>query len=337
MMMITLAPSKPPLDVNQPARAMLARDADSMYWLSRYVERAEHVARLLMVNANLLIDVGDLAPQLQARQWRSVLEIMRLDELPPSREPLANRILLHMTFDYENPSSLVTCLTRARENARSIRESIATEMWESVNSLYWSICSDDAKARFEESSEEIFRAVMTGSLLFQGLTDQILPHDQRWLFMQLGKLFERIDVTCRVIETKFNILRSAENKLEPAIRNIHWMAVLRSCSSIEAYQRSFVADMDPMRVAGFLILQRSFPRSIRFCVEKADEAIAEIRAGIGSTMANAAERILGRLRAQLQYAEPGEFLGKGLPMYLRYLQSEIADASIAVQRAYFLH
>ncbi len=336
-MMITLVSSKPSLEVNQPTRPMLSRDADSMYWLSRYVERAEHVARLLMVTSNLLMDVGDLAPHLQARQWRSILEIMRLDELPPSREPLASRIVTHMTFDDQNPSSLINCLTRARENARSIRENLPTDMWENVQSLYWSICSDDAKARFEESSEEIFRAVMTGSMLFQGLTDQTLPHDQRWLFMQLGKLFERIDVTCRVIETKFNILRSAENKLEPAIRNIHWMGVLRSCSSIEAYQRSFIGDMDPMRVAGFLVLQRSFPRSIRFCVEQAHDAVAQIRAGIGSADFDPAERILGRLRAQLEYAEASEILGKGLPMYLRFLQSEIAETSIAVQRAYFLH
>jgi uncharacterized alpha-E superfamily protein len=325
------------LDVNLAPRPMLSRDADSMYWLSRYVERAEHVARLLMVNTNLLMDVGDLAPHLQARQWRSILEIMRLDELPPSREPLASRIVAHMTFSAENPSSLVNCLTRARENARTLRESIPTEIWENVNALYFSICTDEAKARFEESSEEIFRAVLTGSMLFQGITDQILPHDQRWLFMQLGKLFERIDVTCRVIETKLNILRSAENKLEPAIRNIHWMAVLRSCSAMESYQRSFIGDMEPMRVAGYLLLQSSFPRSIRFCVEKAYDASREIRDGIGSNSMDAAERILGHLKAQLQYAELSEILGKGLPLILRYIQTEIAEASMAVQRAYFLH
>jgi len=335
--MITLLASKPPLDVNQPAQPMLSRDADSMYWLSRYVERAEHVARLLMVNSNLLMDVGDLAPHLQARQWRSILEIMRLDELPPSRELLASRILTHMTFNAENPSSLVMCLTRARENARGIRENIASEMWECVNSLYFSICGDDAKARFEESAEEIFRTVMTGSMLFQGLTDETLSHDQRWLFMQLGKLFERIDVTCRVIETKFNILRSAENKLEPALRNIHWMAVLRSCSSLETYQRSFLGDMDPMRVAGFLILQHSFPRSIRFCVEKAHEAAGAIRAGISSASIDPAERILGRLSAELEYAEMNEVLAEGLPAYLRRIQAQIAEAALEVQHAYFLH
>src|SRR5438045_8245495 len=111
-----------------PSRPMLSRDADSMYWMARYVERAEHVARLLLINSNLLMDVGDLAPALQQRQWRSILEIMRLDELPPSREPLARRIQHFMTFNVENPSSLINCVTRARENARAIRESISAEM-----------------------------------------------------------------------------------------------------------------------------------------------------------------------------------------------------------------
>src|SRR5213083_3050637 len=106
----------------QAARPMLSRDADSMYWMARYIERAEHVARLLLINSNLLMDVGDLAPHLQARQWKSVLDVMRLGELPPAagRESTATRLQQYMTFNADNPSSLVTCLTRGRENARAI-------------------------------------------------------------------------------------------------------------------------------------------------------------------------------------------------------------------------
>ena len=338
--MVSIHPSKsvrPAVEINLPPRPMLARDADSMYWMSRYVERAEHVARLLMVTSGLLTDVGDLAPHLQHRQWRSILEIMRLDELPPSRESLASRILHYMTFESSNPSSLVNCLTRARENARSIRENVSAEMWESLNQLYLSIRGDDAPTRFEESPEEFFRAIIIGSMLFQGLTDQTLPHDQRWLFTQLAKYFERIDVTCRVIETKFNILRAAESRLEPAIRNIHWTAVLRCCCAIEAFRRMHLGDMEPARVAAFLILMKSFPRSIRFCVERAHDASAAIRNGIGSSTIDPAERILGRLVAQLEYAEMSEILDEGLPSYLRKIQSAIAEASVAVHRAYFLH
>lgn len=335
MTLIVTAPPRIELDV--PARPMLSRDADSMYWMSRYVERAEHVARLLMVTSSLLTDVGDLAPNLQHRQWRSILEIMRLDELPPSREALASRIMHHMTFSVENPSSLVNCVTRARENARGIRESISSEMWESLNALYWSIRSDDAAAKFEESPDEFFRAIIIGSMLFQGLTDQTLPHDQRWHFTQLAKYFERIDVTCRVIETKSNILRAAESKLEPAIRNIHWMAVLRCCCALESFRRMHLNEMEPTRVAGMLISMRNFPRSIRFCVERAHDAAESVRGSIGSSGIDPTERILGRLNALLEYADMAEILAEGLAAFLRKIQASVAEASIAVQRSYFLH
>src|SRR3982750_1200810 len=281
-------PTRPKLSAHRPARPMMARDADSMYWMSRYVERAEHVARLLLVNTNLLIDVGDLAPSLLRRQWNSVFTVFRMDVPPELDGPAAEtgngadgangapaapvtpsspashgsgvgiglRVARDMAFGRDNPNSLISCISRARENARAIRENISSEMWENLNALYWSIKADDAPARFEDSPDDFYRQIMNGSMLFQGLTDQTLGHDQRWLFTQLAKHLERVDVTARVIETKFDILRSAESMLEGALRNIHWMAVLRSCCSLEAYRRQHLGDMDPMTVAGFLILER---------------------------------------------------------------------------------
>jgi uncharacterized alpha-E superfamily protein len=320
------------------ARPMLSRDADSMYWMSRYVERAEHVARLLLVNGNLLIDVGDLAPALQEKQWMSVLHILRLNENDPdlgSAGSIGDRVARYMTFNGNNPSSLISCVTRARENARGIRENISAEMWETLNSLYWSIRGDDARSRFEESPEDFYRSIMTGSMLFQGLTDQTMAHDQRWLFTQVAKHLERVDVTCRVIETKFNILQGTDTVLETALRNIHWMAVLRSCCSIEAFRRNHLGEMDPLRVAAFLILERSFPRSIRFSVDQAVDAVAAIRASVNPNGIDPAERVLGRLNAQLEYAEMTEILNEGLPSYLQRIQNSVAEAAVAVQKAYF--
>src|ERR1700712_2283077 len=156
-------------DSNEPTRPMLARDADSMYWMSRYVERAEHVARVLWVNSNLLVDVGDLAPSLQDRQWESVMTIFHLADPVPGEGAMGPRVRQYMTFDRDNPSSIYTCLTRARENARGIREVVSAEVWENLNTLYWAIRSDDAVANLEDGSEEFFRSITTGSLLFQGL------------------------------------------------------------------------------------------------------------------------------------------------------------------------
>jgi uncharacterized alpha-E superfamily protein len=327
------------------ARPMMARDADSMYWMSRYVERAEHVARLLLVNSNLLIDVGDLASSLQELQWHSVLTVMRTD-IPPQLTSSSDngdlgamepRVAQFMAFDADNPSSLLSCVSRARENARSIRENISAEMWEALNALYWSIQSEDSHARFEESHDDFYRHIMTGSMLFQGLTDQTMAHDQRWQFAQLAKFLERIDVTSRIIETKFSILSGAESMIEGAVRNIHWMGVLRSCCSIEAYRRHYLGDMDPLRVASFLILEPHFPRSIRFSVQKARDAITSIREEVNPRGIDPAERVLGRLDAQLEYAEISEMLEEGLPAYLQKIQNQIAEAALAVQKSYFLH
>ena len=336
-------PMIPKFPTHQAARPMLARDADSMYWMSRYVERAEHVARLLLVNSNLLMDVGELAPALQQRQWQSVLTILRAEaSFPPAPAghvpaPLGTRVVQYMAFDPANLNSLFNCLTRARENARGIRENISSEMWECVNTLYWFIQSGEARQRFEEAPDEFYRHVMSGSALFQGLTDQTLTHDQGWHFTQLGKFLERIDVTCRIIEAKFAMLRTGDKALAGALRNIHWMAVLRSCGSIEAYRRRHVGDMDPMRVASYLILEREFPRSVRFAVDRAHDAITAIRAEVNPLAIDVAERILGRLDAQLEYGEMSEILAEGIPAYLQKIQDGVAEAALALQKAYFLH
>ncbi len=316
---------------------MLAREADAMYWMARYVERAEHVARLLRVNASTMVDVGDLAPALQIRQWQSLLTILRLPELEDVNGDVAIRMAYHLTLDMECPNSIINCIIRARENARSIRENISSEMWENLNGLYWALRSDDAQARFEESPDDTYRSILNASMLFQGLTNQTLAHDQRWLFAQLAKHLERIDVTCRVIETKYNFLQSAEQMLESTIRNINWMAVLRSCCSIEAYRRQYLGDLDPMRVVGFLVLEKNFPRSVRFAVCNALASISAIGAEVQQGAVEPAERILGRLDAQLEYAELSEILNEGVPNYLQNIQRSTNDAAVAVQQSYFLH
>jgi uncharacterized alpha-E superfamily protein len=344
---MTLAADTSKFFLTRPPRPMLSRDADAVYWMSRYGERAEHVARIQLVNTNMLIDVGELAPELQERQWQSVLTIMRtgaLPEPPPAAAdagPLAadtttaHRVAHHMTFGADNPNSLFNCIARARENARGVRETISHEMWENLNTLYWTL--RDAPARFDESPEDFYRQVMTGSMLFQGLTDQTLQHDQRWHFIQLGKYLERIDVTARVVGTKFALLKGAEAKLETPIRNIHWMSVLRSCCSIEAYRRNHVGDMDPVRVASFLLLEPDFPRSVRFCVGQAHAAIAAIRGEVSPRGIDPAERALGRLKIQLEYAEAAEILRPGVTHYCERIQSDVASAALAIQATYFLH
>ncbi len=317
------------------ARPMLSREAEAVYWMARYVERAETVARMLLVDSTLLVDVGDLAPALRERQWHAIHHIMRVPEPPPDDQPLGQRVTRGMALDPLNPNSLVSCVTRARENARAVRESISAEMWENVNTLHWSLL-DGAGERFNESPDELFRRTMSDCLLFQGLTDQTLAHDQRWLFAQLGKFLERADLTCRILQVKSDIIRDAETTTELALRNLLWMATLRTCCAIEGFRRANAGEIDGQRVASFLILQADFPRSIRFSLHHAHAAIRGIRAETNPGAADPAERILGRLDAMLEYAEPTHVLLDGIGDLLHLILATTADAAVALHKAYYL-
>jgi uncharacterized alpha-E superfamily protein len=177
-----------------------------------------------------------------------------------------------------------------------------------------------------------------GSMLFQGVTDQTLPHGQSWQFIQLAKYLERADMICRIIDTKFDILEtSSEVTSDTPLRNIQCMGVLRTCCSIEAYQRKHQADLDPTRLAEFLLLDPESPRNVRYSIKAAREAIAGIAANVHPQQVSAAERILGRLNSNLEYSEPGEIAGEKLKPFLKQIQDCIATASIAIENAYFLH
>jgi uncharacterized alpha-E superfamily protein len=319
------------------ARPMLSRDADSMFWMARYVERAEHVARLLRVNLMLLTDVGDLTPVLEHQMWLTITSTMRSGGEPEGPGPISARIARFMTFDQSNPNSVLSCIAKARENARAIRESISSEMWECLNTIYWTVTSDDASTRFEDSPDEFFSNIMNGSMLFQGLTDHTMAHDQRYHFTQIAKYLERVDVTTRVIDSRFDVLSKMSAQLDQPIRNIHLMGVLRSCCSLEAYRRMHMADMEANQIASFLILQQDYPRSLRFCVERLHSAIAGVRISNGVHTPSAPERIIGRLGARLEYAGIEEILAEGLTPYLRGIETTANDASMALQKAYFLY
>ncbi|HEY9755548.1 MAG TPA: alpha-E domain-containing protein [Oculatellaceae cyanobacterium] len=320
------------------SRPMLSRVAEAMYWMSRYVERAEHIARIVLVNSHMLIDLGELAPDMQEKQWLGVLRILRLDQRPEVRD-MGNSLSQNVStfMKTESHRNLISAMTKARENARSIRENISEEMWETLNTLYWSLVGDDANQRFEESPQEMFHAVIMGSLLFQGVADQTLPRAQSWQFIQLAKYLERADMICRIVDTNFDILANSGDFCETPLRNIQWMGVLRSCCSIEAYRRKQVGDLDPLRLAAFLILDADSPRNVRYAVKAAREAIAGIAASVHPQRIDSAERILGRLNAHLEYAEIKDISGGAMSAFLRDIQEDIVEASLAIENAYFLH
>ncbi len=324
-------------------RTMLARVADASFWMSRYMERAEHIARILMISGDVLTGAGDLDRQFALEVAGDVLRITQRDHMFPALAPTGRSpsqvmaaVARYMTLDEGNPNSLIHCLAKARENARGIRESISAEMWEQINTFYWSMKSDDARSRFEDVPQEFYRQFMMGSFLFQGLTDQTMDHGQVWLFVQLSKYIERVDMTCRILMAKFTTLSRVDASLEPSLRTIQWMAVLRTCCSIEAYRRCNMGEMDPSRVANFIIFDPSFPRSIHFCVKQALASVDQIRAGLTADAGREAQRRLGRLFAEVQYSQVAGDLYESLLDFLGRTRTGIAESAAAIQEQWFM-
>jgi len=321
---------------DRPDRPLLSRVADSMFWMARYVERAEQIARLMKVNTALLMDVGDLAPVMQTRQWQSVLEVARVAEPEPVKdEAFTQTVSRYMAFDPLNPASIITSLSRARENARAVRSEISAEMWRAINNLYLSVRSVETRQLYEEQPEEFYETVMNGAMLFAGIADHTLTHDQRWHFIRLGRAIERADLTSRIVDYRFSAMSDPQFNLESPLRNIQWMSVLRMCCSIEAYRRMHVGDLEAVHVAAFIVFERDFPRSVFQNVREALDSIRSIRQFTAPRSIDPAERVLGRLNAELEFADPDTFTKDNVCEHVRNIRSILNDAANLVTQTYF--
>ncbi|HEY8835625.1 MAG TPA: alpha-E domain-containing protein, partial [Chthoniobacterales bacterium] len=248
---------------------MLSRVADSLYWMSRYIERAENNARIAEVNLQMLLDLTNQHEADPNQQWDPIISSLEENELFASLYPTPDgkAVLDFVSLQKKNPNSIVSCLTRARENARTTSEQISSEMWEQINRLYLFAKSDTAKKLIRASPYEFFKRVITGSHLFQGITDATMTHGEGWDFIRVGKLLERADCTSRILDIKYHILLPSGEKVGGNIDTIQWMSVLRSCSALEAYRKIYFGQVAPWKVAEFIISHSAFPRSIRFSVD----------------------------------------------------------------------
>lgn len=313
---------------------MLSRVADSLYWMSRYIERAENDARILDVNLQLLLDLGDEADAMQ--HWAPVIASLEETDLFDSLYAGADErsVTEFLTLQRENPNSIISCLTLARENARTTREQISSEMWEQINRLYLFVQSAEAKQLLESSPHEFFVRVIFGSHLFQGITDATMTHGEGWDFIRLGAFLERADSTSRILDVKYHILLPSGENVGGNVDTIQWMGVLKSCSALEAYCKLYVSQVAPWKVAEFLITHRDFPRSIRYCIDSLDAALHRISGVDESRYANEAERLSGRLRSDLDYVTIGEIFDSGLHEYLEEIQKRLVAVSNAMHATY---
>ena len=306
---------------------LLSRVAESVYWLSRYMERADNVARFVNVNLQLILD----APAVHARQWEALITASGDSEDFQKRyaEPSQDNVIRFLLFDRENPNSVVSCVRFARENARSIRDTITADMWEPVNKLYLYL-SDSAVDRPRDSYEDLMGEVRRFCQQFQGASDSSFSQGEAWQFLRLGRMIERADKTSRILDVKYFLLLPKVDDVDTPIDDIQWAAVLRSVSGLQMYRMRFGRLM-PRNIAGFVLLNDDFPRSVRHCVVEAAQALQ----AIGGSDENAATRAAQALRRQLDRADINDIVNSGLHEFIDSLQITLNDLGNLVSEAYF--
>ncbi len=316
---------------------MLSRVADSLYWLSRYIERAENHARILDVNLQLALDFQDGTEQTESRQWMPIIASLEDQQLFNTLHDAANAetVCDFVTFERENPNSIYSSLCRARENARTVREYISSEMWEQINRLYLYMNSAAARQLCAGSGIDFYRRLVDSSHQFLGITNATLTHGEGWNFLQAGKYLERADSTSRILDLKYHILLPSGERVGGNVDTVQWMAVLKSCSALEAYRKLHVGQVTPAKVAEFIILHDDFPRSIRFCVDGLDTALHRISNCSRSHFSNDAERLSGRLCSDLDYETIGDIFQFGLHQYLDRIQMRLIEIGAAMAKTFF--
>ncbi|MCA9602612.1 MAG: alpha-E domain-containing protein [Polyangiales bacterium] len=312
---------------------MLSRVADAVYWMHRYVERAENVARFVDVNLHLALD---LSPG-EHEQWEPIVATTSDDAWFAEAYGKATRenVLQFLTFDTRYPNSILSCFRAARENARSIREIISSEMWESINSAY--LMLRDAAAHSEErlrAPHELYAAVKLASQQHIGVTYVTMSHNEAWHFARLGRLLERADKTSRILDVKYFLLLPAPSDVGSPYDEIQWSALLKSASALEMYRKRF-RRITPFKVTSYLTLDREFPRSMAYCVRKAERSLHAITGSALETHATPAEERLAALRSELEAEDADDIIQRGLHEYLDAFQLKINGVGDAIYESFF--
>ena len=297
---------------------MLCRVADSLFWMSRYIERAENTARLTDVNIQLLLESGSESDESVETHWRSILESLGDQSLFDEEYEKINTgiVVEFLTFSRKNPSSVLSCVFAARENARMIRDQISSEMWEIINRLYLFIKQQDPARVLARGSSEFFQQIKEMSHLFRGVTDATFPRQVGYEFIKAGCYLERADKTGRILNAKHLLLEATAARRGSADEVVQWVSVLRSCTALEAYHRVYVGDVVPRNVISFLVLSRSFPRSILFCLNQLQLALHSISGCDLHHYSNEAERTCGRIISQIVYSSVDDIINEGLHEFL---------------------
>ena len=312
---------------------MLSRVADSIFWLSRYLERAENYARFLDVNFNLSIDL----PPGMSEQWQPLLAATGDLQAYNTKYRGYKRkdAIYFLAFDTENPNAIICTVKYARENARIIRENIATDTWEGINDLYHYI-NNAAKRKFwkKDDPQEFFRNVKFKVQLINGIVYGAAPRVEGWHFSQIGQQLERADKTSRILDVKYHFLLPSPEEVGSPLDFLHWSALLKSVSGYNTFRRKY-GKIEPASVVEYLILDKYFPRSIYYCLSSAEGCLHAVGGTGKGGYSNPAEKAIGSLRSELEFKDVNELIEYGLHEFMDDLQVRLNEISKCIYEQYF--
>ncbi len=310
---------------------MLSRVADSVFWMSRYIERAENLARFLDVTMTLMLDL----PSESIEPWEQLLVIT--DTLEDFTRlygaPDQEKVVRFLTFDELNPASILTSLSKARENARCVRETISSEMWEQVNTIYLDVKAAVTDRQVERMPHAFLSRVKFTSHQFIGVTDSTMAHGEAWHFNRLGRLLERAEKTSRLLDVKY-VTQPDATPADSFMDDLQWSSLLKAASAHEMYRKKF-GRIEPRRVAEFLVLDREFPRAAHYCLLRCEESVHAISGTKAGTYANIAEQRIGRLCSRLDYLSIEEIIDSGIHGFLDGLRNDLYECGDSVTDTFF--
>ncbi len=311
---------------------MLSRVAETIYWMNRYIERAENYARFMDVNFNLSLE---LSPDLE-EQWKPLVVTSGDWDLYKSlnKKIDKSKAIHFLGFDIRNPNSMHNCIVNARENARAIRPEITREVWEQINYLYYFVKDGVKKKMWERvDPRNFFIEIKKGCQLLYGILDSTISKTEAWHFGKMGQMIERADKTSRVLDVKYHMLLPTPEAIGSPLDLVHWSALLKSVSAYDMYRKAY-GKLTPPTITEFLIFDLNFPRSMRSCLVAAEQSLQAI--SFNETLStNRAIKQLGILKSQLEYAEINDVFSTGLHEYLDDFQLKLNSVSQEIYNVYF--
>lgn len=310
---------------------MLSRVADSLYWMSRYLERAEHTVRVVDVNLGLMLDRSGTSAE---RRWKRVLVALGSPRdlvWEDNYEPLVDKL----AYDDATPASVTSCIVSARENARQARDEISSEQWQQLNKMYHYV-TQATPAEGTNKLAEYAVAVTDGLYLFQGVTDSTMTHGEGWHFIQVGRSIERATATANILDVYEHEVFNRQKEYKEGEQYLEWIGLLRCCTAFEAYCHVYTAELSQDRILDFLLLNQKFPHSLRYSVDGLIQGLEAIQSATGRHAVDELNRAAGRLQASLSFIEVHEVLEQDTAAYLHNVLRQCRLVHNLIYR-YYIH